>query len=484
MSKATTLLVAASIATQLSIAQTLTTPSVGASFESSTFSLPDLQNSNDTYLIIIKNADGEVHSKLQLPAGGTGVRVGSSALPQGKWTWSFKTATQAVKDIPLYTPGNLSLSMRDVVRGDIALSWSSIPDTENYVVSGRKRIKTSSDAEATWNEFYESCKHKFCVNGVQASKTIPIAAGEDVEWNVEAIDQDGIVLARSQLAFIAVSPTWTQSLASSALKLQRADTLSADAAGDPATISYFSNKGAGAEKATAYQTEFALIYTGKDEVLGFTPRTSFEARLTSSGDKRAADAMRIRVGGEAFYSPKALGEGIELVSGLKYEWERDSKTKKAMLEFDATPIYGWLGRYWPGPPRPGRGDPSGSYARLPSFQFAPLVSIGADIGRTIEADTSEEAEDNLVRLRAKMRFNVQLNGLSEMLRTRDVSGFVESTFWHLPRETLRKNAHVSRTGLKFTLTEELSLNMTYAVGREPPSFKFFRNANIGFGLKF
>lgn len=71
-----------------------------------------------------------------------------------------------------------------------------------------------------------------------------------------------------------------------------------------------------------------------------------------------------------------------------------------------------------------------------------------------------------------------------MLGTRDTSGFVEGTYWYLPRETLRKNAHVSRAGLNFTLTEELSLNMTYAVGREPPSFKYSRNANVGFGLKF
>lgn len=484
MNRSVSCFLVASLSAPLSFAQTLAMPTTGASFDSNMFSLPDLHDPKDSYLIIIKKADGEEHSRLQLPAGSTGVRVGSSALPVGGWTWSFKTARQAVKGLPLNTPSNLALTPVDVVRGDIAVSWASVPDAEKYVVSGRKRVKASPSAEAAWKDFSESCKPKFCLNGTQASKAIPVAAGEEIEWKVEAVDQDGIVLARSEVAVISVSPTWKQSLESTTLKLQRSDTLSANAASDPATISYFANKGEGSAKSSAYQAEFALVYTGKEEVLGFIPRTSFEARFTSSGDKRESDAMRFRVGGEAFYGSNSPGEGVEVVTGLKYEWERKSKAKKAMLEVDATPIYGLLGRYWPGPPNAGMGDAVGNYTRLPSIQFAPLLSVGADVGRTIDAGTSEETEENLVRLRSKLRFNVQLNALSAMLGTRDTSGFVEGTFWYLPRETLRKNAHVSKAGLTFALTQELSLNMTYAVGREPPSFKFSRNANVGFGLKF
>ena len=67
-----------------------------------------------------------------------------------------------------------------------------------------------------------------------------------------------------------------------------------------------------------------------------------------------------------------------------------------------------------------------------------------------------------------------------------VEGAVDlvATHWHLPREVHERNFHISKSGLSFGLSDVVSFDLSYSVGREAPTFKFTRTGSAGFGLKF
>ena len=449
------------------------------------FSLPDLESPKDSYLIIVEPKDGSDAVQMTLPPGSTGLRVSRDALPKVEWTWKFKVSKQTVPKIEIVTEANRRVALRDLVEGKYSLSWKPVVGAKRYVLSGETKTKTRFAGSPEVGKLDASCFASVCARGALATKAIELKAGTEVEWQVSAVDEDGIVLAKGDKAYIRVDDDWVQSAKEGGWKLQRSDTLSKATAQLPATFSYASNQQDGAtSRERAYQSEFAVIYEPAEPWGSFQPRVSIEGKLTSSGSQKAKDAFKFRFGGYRMFDGAISGEGAELVSNLKYETERKTGTKKGLIEFGVTPVYGWLGRYWPGPPKKGQADAAGNYTRLPWLQVAPIISLAAEVGKTMEVGTSEETSDTIVRLRATLRLDVELNALASTLGTQSVTAYLEGSHWHLPREDSVRNYRLGKTGLSFGLTDAVSFDLAYTVGREAPDFKFVRTGTAGLGLKF
>ncbi len=281
-----------------------------------------------------------------------------------------------------------------------------------------------------------------------------------------------------------VKTTWAQAATNTGFKFQRSDTLSPSSVGLPATFGYASSQKDGSDRSSSFQAEFAFVWESPSVLpSGFAPRASLEAQLNSSGDKKANDLVRARIGASKMLHGSSEGTGIELTTNLKYETERKTGTKKGLIEVVATPIYGVLGTYWPGPPKPSQATQSLNYRVLPSIQIAPLLKFGAEIGKAFDTGTSTETGDTLVRYKTIGRLDTEFNFLASALSLRNVTGYLEATYWRLPRET-KKSHHLAKTGLSFGLSDEISIDLSYSVGRDSPSFKFARSGIVGLGIKF
>jgi hypothetical protein len=446
------------------------------------FLLPELEGSDDSYLVVVQPTTGEPKS-FALPQGSTGLRVSKSALPSGEWTWYFKRSSQKLPELELVTGKVLDLGAADVKEGRFSLVWRRVEGASRYVVSGK--VRTAGSIEAEGSKLEVSCFASVCTNGDVATTAIELKPGSEVTWQVTALDKDSIPLKKSEVAHIQMEDTFIRRASNAGFKVQRSDTLSKTAAGLPAIFSYLSSQAANeTSRSTAYQSEFALIYDSPTPWKGLWPRVSLEGRLTSRGEQKPSDQLRFRAG---FYSVAALNQSggfTDVVTGLKYETERKTGTKKGLLELGLTPVYGPLGRSWPGPPSRAQADAAGNYTKLPWVQITPLVSFGAEVGKAMEVGTSAERQNTILRLRTTVRLDGELNALSNMLGTRNATAFVEGTYWRLPREEDVRNYRVGKTGLSFGLTEALSFDLAYTVGREAPAFRFNRFGSAGFGLKF
>ncbi len=454
-------------------------------FRDGMFLLPDLENPKEFYLIIIEPYDGREVVQLTLPQGSTGLRVSKAALPSGDWKWKYKVLGRDVTSLELKTPQDLRIGAMDLVDGRFSLVWKPVPDTKRYVISGQTRTKVSQDDDPPWSKIESSCFASVCARGSLATSAIELKTGTEVKWQITALDAEGNVLAKSEEAHIQMENSWVQRISESGLKLQRSDTLSKSTAQLPATLSFLSNKSTGDGSGTdAYQGEFALIYDGAESWGGFWPRVSLEGKLTSTGDQKDGDQLRFRAGGYRIIAGNDLGEGTEFITNLKYETERKTGTKKGLIEVGVTPVYGWLGRYWPGPPNEDDANAAGNYVRLPWLQVAPIISFGAETGKTFDVGGSSETNETIVRLRTTLRLDAQLNALSYAIGTRNVTPYLEGSYWYLPLEDEVRNYRLGKAGMSFGLTEMLSFDLSYSVGREAPNFTFARTKSIGFGLKF
>lgn len=454
-------------------------------FRDGMFLLPDLENPKEFYLIIIEPNDGREAVQLTLPEGSTGLRVSKAALPAGDWKWKYRVPGRNVSNLELKTPRDLQIGPMDLVDGRFSLAWTPVPNTKRYVISQQTRTKASKTDDPPWSKNESSCFASVCARESLATSAIELKTGTEVKWQVTALDSDGIVLAKSQEAYIKMDNSWVQRISESGLKLQRSDTLSKSTAQLPATLSFLSSKSTGGGSGTdAYQGEFALIYDGVDSWAGFWPRVSLEGKLTSTGDQKDGDQIRFRAGGYRIIAGNDLGEGTELVANLKYETERKTGTKKGLIEVGVTPVYGWLGRYWPGPPSEAEADAAGNYLRLPWLQVAPIISFGAEAGKTFDVGGSSETKETIVRLRTTLRLDAQLNALSYAIGARSVTPYIEGTYWNLPLEDEVRNYRLGKAGMSFGLTELLSFDLSYSVGREAPNFTFARTKSVGFGVKF
>lgn len=454
-----------------------------ATFENGMFLLPDLANSKDSYLLILKPKAGGDATKVSLPQGSTGLRVGKATLPDGQWTWLYKVRQAEPPLLEATTPTELTLLANEILGGRMAIGWKPVPGAARYTVSGEAQVVSGSQPAQRSEKFEASCLARHCVTPFGGGKDIALSPGSEVKWKVTAYDADDVVIARSREGHIQVGNTWADDMAKDGWKVQRSETLSKLTATQAASFSYVSSQKNAPERATAYQSEFAAIYNGTKEWQGFALRSSLEAKLTSSGEQKANDAMKLRLGGYRMLG--TLGRGAELGVGLKYETERKTSTKKGLIEVGFTPNYGVLGGSWPGPATAAQADAAGNYTRatLPAMQLMPVLALGVELGKTMEVGTSEEVSDTIFRIRTSTRLDVNLNFLARGLGIPMATASVEGTFWRLPRED-KRNYRLGRAGLSLGLTDMVSLEFAYAVGKEAPAFTFSRSGTAGLGLKF
>jgi hypothetical protein len=461
--------------------------SAGASYSAGTFTLPELDSPKDSYVLLINPKDGSEGLKFALAPGVTGIRLSLKALPEGAWEWSYKLARENSEKLTLLTSPSLQLSPGEVPQtGIVAIAWKPVAHADSYSVSGLAITPAPDGLNPKETKIEASCDARVCTqkSGIVVSG-LDAKPGAEITWRVSAVDEDGVVLAKSQDAHISISRTGVQGAKLMGFSVQRSDALSKLTASQPALLSYQSSSAEGTSRQSAYQGQFAIIYDSPNEWNGFFQRSSLEARLTSTGDEKEKDTLLFRVGAyKSIFENPSSAEFTEWVTNLKYETERKKGTKKGLVEVGFTPIYGYLGRYVGGRRTSENLGVDGNFLRPPSLQVAPTIGIGAELGKTFEVGESEEKKDSILRLRTSARLDVEFGVLASILGTRNVSGFVEATYWRLPREDARKNYRFGSSGISFGLTDYVSFDVGYGAGRQAPLFKFERAATVGLGLKF
>lgn len=452
-----------------------------ATFDGRTFNLPDVSDPKDTYTIVVKSAGKD--SELKLPAGATALRLTPSAIPKSPWSWRYVLTKVQLPAMQVMQPQEGRVTYSQLARYDsgVLLLWKTVPGSDRYKVTVAVDKATSLSKLAEWGK--ESSEDMpddavdtgcGCVHYVRTSKP-----GERFRWKATALAADGTPIAETEYRQVAVDEPWSKELSGKGFQLQRSDTLAKDLAGKPALFGYQSNQKEGSARASAYLAQFAVVWSDKDSQDGkvFYPRVSLEAKLTSSGSDKANDAIRLRAGGYEVVPNWPLN----LTTNLKYDTERKSGTKKGSFELIATPTFAPFARYYPRP-SPETTDAAGNFSSLPWLQVMPTILLGAEAGRTLDVGSSQETTKNLARGRVDLRFDAQLNFLSAALRLPQVNAYAESTYWRLGHQDANEFTY-STTGLSFKLTQDVSLDLTYSVGRDAPTFNFTRSGAVSLGLQ-
>lgn len=448
-----------------------------ATFQDGVFRLPALANPRDNYILTL-NAAGEKPQAIALPAGATGLILGSNAIPAGAWTWSFRRQGRALPSVALLTPDALSLSMNELAAYDdtVLLEWSGMQGAARY------RVSVASGKDGSWGaDLKADCKALDCLEPENNTghHLLQVKAGMRYRWTVAALDQDGIVIGQSEARTVQVRASRIAAIQAAGWKFQRSDTLSAKDAGKPALFSYAASEDAATARASAYAAQFAVIWTAPTPIApNVFSRVSAETRRTSAGSARTGDMTRLRIG--AYGAP----EGYNWTAALKHERAHRDSTRKSMLEVSVTPMWGVLGQGINIPaPDPAQRDSAGNIRRgqWPLVQITPLLTLSADYGKTQAAGASLEERDTIRRLRADVRLDMLWTRAPKWLGVRSLSTYGEGSWWRLPGQGSR---HKAQAGLSFGLTPEVSLDVAYVVGSDAPDFLFSRSTNVGLGIKF
>ena len=456
-----------------------------AQFDNGSFNLPDVVNPKDTYTIVIETVDGKT-IKLPLPAGATGMRMNTSALPASAWKWRYILQLSQLPPLDLLQPADGRVTYEQLARYDdgVLFVWKHDPRADRYklTVVADKQLdhtqppewgKETSD-ELSLEEYYKA--HCNCVHYVWSTKP-----GERLKFKATALAKDGTSISESEFRTVTIDSPWSREFVQRGFKFQRSDTLSKDIAGKPALFGYSSSQKGGTARTGAYQAEFALIWDGgerkvQDQV--FYPRASFEARLTSSGSAKTNDVLRARVGADKLLSDVPLN----LTGNIKYDTEYKTGTKKGSIELMATPTFAPLARYYPRPSLETT-DPSGNYTTRPWIQVMPTLQFGVEGGHTFDVGSSEEKGRSFYRGRVDVRLDAELNFLASLLRLPTVGAYLHSTYWRLAHQDVDEFTY-SRAGASFKFTPETSLELTYTVGHDSPTFTFTRSAGVSLGIQF
>jgi hypothetical protein len=452
-----------------------------ARFEDSSFSLPDVSDPGDTYTIVIKAADKE--TSLKLPAGVTGLRIAKSALPQTPWTWFYRVQREKLASLTVEGPTENMLAANKVTHdsGRVLLYWRRDPIAKYYKVTMVSDDHPDAEPPSWGKESSAQVPRTFTKLNCDCEQYAWVAkTGDRIKWKVTAYAEGDVAIAESEFRELAVEPPWSKSFHDKGFRLQRSDTLVPGDVGKPALFGYQSNQKEGNPRTSAYLTEFALIWEPNERdttVREVFPRASFEAKLTSTGSDKPNDALRLRLGA---YSPRDELKTI-LSGNLKYDTERRTGTEKGSVEFTITPTFLPFGYSHP-QPRADQVDPARNWLRLPGIAFTPSILFGGEVGRTFNVGSSLETRRNFTRARADLRFDVDLNFLARALKSPGVTAYAEGTYWRLWNADMNEVTY-SKTGASFKLTDEVSLEFSYAVGRDTPTFNFTRTGAISLGIQ-
>jgi len=448
-----------------------------ATFQDGVFRLPALADPKDQYILTLSPA-GEKPQAIVLPAGATGLILGSNAIPAGTWTWSFRLQSRQLPSLALLTPDALDFSINELAAHDdtVLLEWSGMQGAARY------RVAVATGQDGGWGpDARAECKAADCLEPENNTghHLLQVKGGQRYRWSVAAIDKDGIVIGQSAARTVQVRASRVAAIQAAGWKFQRSDTLSAKDAGKPALFSYAATDDATMARASAYAAQFAVIWTAPAAVApNVFPRVSAETRRTSSGSAKTGDMTRLRIG--AYGAP----EGYNWTAALKHERAHRDSTRKSMLEVSVTPMFWLLGQGINFPALdPSQRDSAGNIRRgqWPLVQVTPLLTLSADYGKTQAAGASLEERDTIKRLRADLRVDMLWTRAPKWLGVRSLSTYAEGTWWRLPGHG---SQHKAQAGLSFGLTPEVSLDVAYAVGSDAPDFLFSRSTNVGLGIKF
>lgn len=472
------------VAISATAAPILSTNAPQASFDKGMFSLPELTDPKDKYILTIV-AGADKPQSLVLPAGANGLMLGAAALPKGSWSWSYLVQRNAKPALELVTATGLHLSNAQVsaYEGGVLLEWRCTAGAGSYKLAVAEDQAGDASKPPEWGDdtSYE-VDADVCTDNPRNHGHYVLApdSGKRYRWKVTAVDADKIEIAQSEARVFDVAPPLTKQLQRAGWHLQQSDTITPEAASQPAMFGYAASADDKTPRSSSYAAQFALIWTGKPVTDGIYPRVAVEARRNSSGDAKASDVSRFRAGVTS--SP----EHFNWTAAAKYETDRKDMTRKGMVELSVTPLPGYiLGTYqnFPAVP-PGERDVAGNIPldRRPFLQVMPLISFGADLGKTFEVGTSKETGDTVKRLRADLRFDMRWPKLAGMVRAQSISTYAEGTVWRL--FGVNSSHHLAKAGISIGITPEISLEVAYLVGEDAPTFAFSRSTNVGLGVKF
>jgi hypothetical protein len=448
-----------------------------ATFQDGVFRLPALTSPKDHYILTLEPA-GEKAQTIALPAGATGLILGSNAIPAGAWTWHFRLQSRDLPAIALLTPDALSLSMNELAAYDdtVLLEWSGMPGAARY------RVAVATGKDGGWGDDARiDCKALDCLEPENNTGhyLLQVKGGKRYRWTVAALDQDGIVIGQSAARTVEVRASRVAALQAAGWQLQRSDTISAKDAGKPALFSYAASEDANTARAAAYAAQFAVIWTAPTALApNVFARVSAETKRTSTGSAKTGDMTRLRVG--AYGAPA----GYNWTAALKHERAHRDSTHNSMLEVSVTPLFWLLGQGINIPSlAPSQRDSAGNIVRgqWPLVQVTPLVTLSADYGKNHAAGAAAETGDTIRRLRADVRVDMLWTRAPAWLGVRSLSTYGQGTWWRLPGQG---GQHHALAGISFGLTPEVSFDVAYAVGSDTPGFVFSRSTNVGLGIKF
>ncbi len=468
----------------------LATNSIEGRYEDGVFRLPPLADPRNHYVVLL-TVDGKEQPARPLPAGATGAIFGANALPTGIWSWRFALQAAELPPLPVKTNDRLHVpaAVLTAYEGRLLLEWEKVPKASAYqvaIATAKNPPATEGDKWGTDQKVATRCAEPELVN---CNLDFGAQAGKRYRWSVTAFDADDIAVARSEPRTIEVAGSTLAAVKEAGWSLQRADSGSEEDA-KPALFSYASKQEESTPRASAYSAALAVIWQPKRRVSEWVfPRFSVETRRTSSGEDKEDDATILRAGAFGTSTTRRDDDerraGYNWTASVKHERARKDGTRKGLAEFRITPFLGPLARYtdFPHVGHDGRNSAGIiSVERFPIAQVMPVLSLGAEIGKTFEVGSSAENREKIRRLRGDLRFDVLWPSLSARLGVLSVVTYGGGTYWRLTSQG--DEYDLGYAGISIGLTPEISLDVAYKVGEEAPNFKFVRSTNIGVGFKF
>lgn len=344
-----------------------------AVYEGGQFKLPALASPKDAYTILID--EGKLSPrKVALPEGVHGLSILPAALPGGALKWDLVVTRATLPSIEMLTASDQQLRAQDLDEGRVVVGWKPVQGAAKYRIAGQVVDQDRSQEENAWTKLSLDCIAVGCSQETAAGNAFVLKPGQQAKYKVIALDANDIPMAETTELTASVAPGLARRAEVAGWKLQRSETLNKLLIQEGALFSWSATEKADSTRSTAYRSEFALIWEPPGAgYSGWFPRTSLEAALTSSGELKGSDALRLRGGAYKIWQPQP-GVGAEFAANLKYETEQKTGTKKALAEFAATPVYGWLGQYnLVGPVRPR--NVIGNYASPPMLVIGKQPAI-------------------------------------------------------------------------------------------------------------
>jgi len=75
-----------------------------AVYEAGMFVLPELASPKDSYTLLIYSPGEAAPKRLAMPAGVTGARLSTGALPAGEWSWKYVLQSASLHKIEVLAP--------------------------------------------------------------------------------------------------------------------------------------------------------------------------------------------------------------------------------------------------------------------------------------------------------------------------------------------------------------------------------------------